>query len=102
MPLTVVDLLLDEQHCGINTPFDEEQTAAPLSAIFISNCDSIINKTYGPSTNITIELTINEEYQVPKKRKALVLETEFFSQAFNIDILIPEKAINLVQDYEQQ
>ena len=82
MPLTVVDLLLDERHCVVNLN-NELSTIVDSNtepeAIFISNCETIINTTYGPSTNITIELTINEDYQVPKKRKTLVLETEFFS-----------------------
>ena len=82
MPLTVVDLLLDERHCGVNLNREAStivDSNTEPEAIFISNCETIINTTYGPSTNITIELTINEDYQVPKKRKTLVLETEFFS-----------------------
>ena len=81
MPLTVVDLLLDERHCGVNLNNELStivDSKTEPEAIFISNCETIINTTYGPSTN-SIELTINEDYQVPKKRKTLVLETEFFS-----------------------
>jgi hypothetical protein len=43
---------------------------------------------------------LNEEYVEPRRQKTLIIETMHFSQSFNVDILIPEKAINLVQDYE--
>lgn len=58
MPLTVTDLVLDDKKCGIDTDLPKEE----LDPIFITNCDKIINSTYGPSTNISIDLQLNEDY----------------------------------------
>ena len=60
-----------------------------------------MNTEYAPGANITIELLIKEDYRFSMTRRILTIESEFFVQKFVVDLLIPDKAINLVSAVEK-
>lgn len=60
-----------------------------------------MSKSYDVGANVTIEILIKENYKFSMTRRVLTIESDLFTQKFVIDLLIPDKAITLVNAVEQ-
>lgn len=78
----------------------KEECQDSSRTVKILNCNSVKSRIIYPRENITLNIIYKEKFSQPRSRRTLTVETEYFTQKYLIDFVIPKSSIALVKRAE--
>ena len=93
VPMTIHHMYFDDQKW-------KEECQDSSRTVKILNCNSVKSRIIYPRENITLNIVYKEKFSQPRSRRTLTVETEYFTQKYLIDFVIPKSSIALVKRAE--